>query len=195
MEWDYWTLCGPMAARDGSLQSWCELTHMLAAGLIQSPKQFHGVEKNPTFHEANVLAVRKKYKTGGPQLHFGDIRTVMSEALTKNRLRPALVFLDTIHEPKRAVQLLGSVLHLLNHVEGPNVVVLNAVIDNPRYGRRYSTQQLAETVANDVWCMSQISNGWLDSREALEYDGTGHTATKMATLVFYRPYRQAALTG
>jgi hypothetical protein len=91
-----------------------------------------------------------------------------------------------------------SVLNTLNYCDGPILVILNAVIDNPRRGRtrRYSTEKLVDVIHSDTWCRSRIEgHGWREASHAMEYDGTGKTSTKMSTTAYYLPYRKALLAG
>lgn len=185
----FWTLCGPMADADGDLQPNCELNHILRSGLISRASQFYGVERDKRIHEANIRAVRlAKIR---PKLHFGEMHTVLAVALQRGDLCPAIVNLDTYHEPTKAARLLGMVLHLLNHVPGPTMVVLNVVVDAAWRGRRHSLDALTKAVQSDLFCMAQLEHGWVDSEVGYFYNGISNY--KMGTAIFFQPYKEPAL--
>jgi len=188
----YWTLCGPLADSTGGLQPGCELIHVLEAGLLLRPSQFHGVERLEEVHLASLAAVRGAFRGKQPNLYHGEFHTVLEQALSRKALKPAIVNLDTLYEPTSAAVLLGQVLHLLNYVPGPKMVILNVIVDNPRYGRRHSMQRLVEAVRSDAFCHHQLGFGWVESDQGLIYAGTGKTSVKMGTTIFYQPYREAA---
>jgi hypothetical protein len=187
-----WTLCGPMS--DGhKLQPNCELLHMLRSGLITSPSQFHGVERVDEYHKANVAAASKSHP--GTNLYHGEMHTVLRTALARGVLHPAIVNLDSTHEPAKASRLLGETLHVLNHVAGPKMVVLNFVLDNPQRGRHHSFDKFVAAVQSDDFCRFNLGCGWLESNQGFVYNGTGKSSFKMGTVIYYQPYREAALAG
>ena len=186
----YWGLAGQMFDSTGSLQPMCELNHVLQAGLLSDAQHFHTVECNETLHTRNKEAVARTNLR--PHLYHGFIHEVLEEALIAGTLRPSLVNLDTLHEPRLAARLLGQVLHLLNYAPGPKVVVVNTIIETPRRGRKSSLDYLASALQADPFCQRQLSRGWLDSTLGYVYKGTGNTNTTMGTAIFYQPYMEAA---
>lgn len=187
-ERQYWTLCGPLVL-EGSLIAGCEYDQVLSSGVLHSPSQFHGVERKRDVHQANQALLP------GPNLYLGEIHAVLEEALSRGALAPAIVNLDTFYEPRKAVALLGSVLDILNHVEGPTLVVLNTILRRKEWSRYYTFEDVVSEVNRDPFCKSQLSYGWVESGLGYEYQGKGKARVTMGTVVYYQPYREAALTA
>lgn len=184
----YWTLCGPMASQ-GHLLNGCELNHLLDEGLI-APGQFHGVEKVRPVFEANQRAIETAFPTGtGPKLFHGDFADVLKEFLKKGQLRPGLVNVDTMSEPRLAAVLLTQVLDILDHAPGQPLVIWNVILQRPRYGIRYTTSNLRESLESIALYRSLVDR-WEAAPDAFEYDGTGtQKDVLMHTTIFKKRLR------
>lgn len=188
----YWTLCGPMAAPEGGLQEGCELRHVLDAGLLRTADQFHGVERDAGTHASNQKVTQGLEVQ--PNLHLGEIHEVLRDAHAAGNFRPAIVNLDTLFMPEKAARLLGEVLYVVNHVPGPVMVVLNTIL----HGRylKFTMSDLVKAVERDSFCAHQLSYGWLESEEGFTYMGTGGgRGVKMGTVIYFQPFKEAALAG
>lgn len=190
---DYWTLAGPMYDETGGLQPACELNHVLGSGLLRSATQFHSIEVLRDVHEGNRQTVA--HLDPAPHLYHGEAHRVIEVTHEAGLFRPAIINLDSIYEPRRAARLLGQVLHVANRVGGVKMVVLNAIVDAPRRGRRYNLDSLVSAIERDVFCRHQLGFGWRQSIEGWVYNGTGRTNTKMGTLIFFQPYQEAAIAS
>ena len=74
------------------------------------------------------------------------------------------------------------------------MVVLNAIVDAPRRGRRYTLNSLVDAIGDDLFCRHQLQYGWKQSIEGWVYNGTGKKQnTKMGSLIFFQPYKEAAI--
>lgn len=122
----YWTLCGPMT-RQGALQEGSELRQLEQDGLFQ-PVQFIGVEQREEVHRANEQAVAAAYpRNAHPALHHGDIIDVLHQYHRRKKLAASIVHLDSINELRAATTLLWRTLNILNHIDGPTMVVWNVI--------------------------------------------------------------------
>jgi hypothetical protein len=75
------------------------------------------------------------------------------------------------------------------------MVVLNFVLDNPQRGRHHSFDKFVVAVQRDDFCRFNLECGWLESSQGFVYNGTGKSSFKMGTVIYYQPYREAALAG
>jgi hypothetical protein len=158
---------------------------------LESPEQFQGVERDPDIHRDNIEATKKMRPR--PRFHLGEVHEVLERALGQGAFRPAVVNLDTLFMPEKGARLLGETLRVLNHVEGPIMVVLNVILKN-RYAQ-FTLDDLTKAILSDPFCTHHLGDGWLDSAKGFTYFGTGRSGTRMGTTIFFRPAEEAILAG
>jgi hypothetical protein len=181
----YWTLPGKMVNDAGVIQSGCELLHMVREGLLRHSSQFYGVEADRKLFQALHQAVPE-----GTRLYHGELFEQMLYAYHRKDLRPGIVHLDTLSEPRKALDLFIEVVSLLNHVPGPTLLVLNCVMDSPRKGphRRYAPEFIFDLLADDPFRMEAVyTKGWSYGYQ-YRYNGTGASGTKMQSIVYHRGF-------
>jgi hypothetical protein len=182
----YWTLCGEMADGD-RIQRDCELDQMVREGLIR-PEQFHGVEGDEGIYLANVRALRTPpYHQS--HLYNGEFTDVLDQALGNGQLRPGLVYLDTIQEPRYSSRLLAGTMNILNYAEGPTLLVWNFIKERPHYGHHHPWEDVYRSLSRqDLFRSAVRKGGWKQHLETVfHYHGTGkRSSTTMGTIVFVR---------
>lgn len=178
----YWTLCGPMAdlTDTSSLQPNCELLHVTRSKLVK-PSQFHGVECEEDTYNRNLNAVASLPHK--PFLHLGDIVNVLDAAYHEGWLLPAIVNLDFMVGPAKAMTPLARVIALLNLLPAPQMVVLNVAIR--RYGLDLRTQF---SFANShPALLDQLEQKNWEEVGSYTYRGTGRrSTTQMQSIVLWR---------
>ena len=206
----YWTLCGRMAP-NGILQEGSELCQLEALGLFQ-PSQFVGVERMARWQTENQQAVRQRYAPSGqPVLLSGDIIDALQTYQVAGKLAASIINLDTPNEACPSnVPLLWRTLNFLNHVDGPTMVVWNAISwrQFPRTGRYPWDAQdesahggrvlgyVRDTLCKDMRFAEAYRHGWdmfpegAKAYRAARYDGTStRSQTEMTMYVFVRRRR------
>jgi hypothetical protein len=180
----YWGLCGEMA--DGAnLQPNCELGQLVTEGILK-PRQYNGVEANEAIHLANVAALHAPYS--GARLYHGEFTEVLDEALGRGTLRPGVVYLDTIQEPRKSTVLLAKTLNILNYTTGTVMLIWNVILANHHRNRHHSWGDVTGYLRhNDLFRVS-FEEGWVQAADhkLFRYAGTGRSNTTMGTVVFLR---------
>lgn len=176
----YWTLCGQMGD-EGGIHPFCELGHMTRVGLID-PGQFHGVEGKEDTHRMNVKALQPSFE--GAHLYHGLFLEVLDRELGKGLLRPGIVYLDLIQEPRGAVRELSRLLDLLNQTRGQTMLVCNMILSNwRRRTLRHTWREVVDQLEKCALFRVAIREGW-EQYQGLVF--TYGTATLMGTIVFVR---------
>jgi hypothetical protein len=123
----YWTLCGLY----DSLKEGMELVQVVNEGFAK-PIQFYATEAIKDVCRESSRVIGRQY----PEAHIfeGDLVRVMDEHLTKKKLNPEVVYVDTISEPRKAIALLADVIGIVNYTSGFTMVVCNMIRENPRRG-------------------------------------------------------------
>jgi len=181
----YWTLSGPLGSK-GEVDPSSELGQVLRSGVIE-PSQYHGVDFDRETFELNEALVARTYGEG-PRLYHGSMAEILDRTLTRGGLRPAIVNLDTLYQPAKAVELLGSVLDTLNQTNGFVMVVLNVILGQKHRGVGYASDLIWKEAEANSYCNAQLLNGsWLRVPSQYTYEGTGQASrTTMGTQIFYR---------
>lgn len=178
-EKQYWTLAGKHM-NDG-----CELPHALSEGIIQSPIQFHGVDR-----EADVIGHNREFYPKA-SWHQGDFTQVLSEVKNFN---PGLVNFDMVCMVDQAGLDVAQALHILVEREAKDVLlVTNFLLNNPRENSRICHSP------RDIWewfyCSACRGNplrralnaGWKVHSEMYLYDGADEKSNSyMQTVYFFR---------
>lgn len=189
----YWTLCGQMVdAGTGLFQPFCELRHVVTQGLV-SPHQFVGVELNAEIHALNKSVGERTYSKGaGPTFINGEITRVLDENLGRGTLYAEVVNLDLICEPKEGVKILSRTMDILNHIDGPTMLVWNVILSRTwPLKRTHTWSEVAEALNEDSLFRSARPHGWSQFEEKVfPYGGTGNSSTTMGTVVFIRRGRR-----
>jgi hypothetical protein len=168
---------------NGSISPGCELSQMVEEGLIK-PKQFHGIEGNPEIHNNNKRAIGK---TKGPSLYCGEFVSVLDKVLGSGQFKPGIIYLDTIQEPKKSVELLSLVFDIVNQTVGKTMVVWNFVQGNKYRGRMFSWEEIQrEAVSNYRYCLAVQKWKQFKKDFVFSYGGTGRSSTTMGSVVYYR---------
>jgi hypothetical protein len=177
----YWTLCGLLGT--SRVEPGSELDQVVKAGLIE-PQQYHGVERDPLIHEWNQKSVAQTYPTAS--LYAGEIQRVLDQELLRGRLNPAIVNLDTEQQPEAAVNLLGSVLDILNQTKGRLLLVLNVVIEQKHWTVDYNESVVWEESKRNHYCHRRLLDGnWYRVEKPYSYQGS-KKRTGMCTQIFVR---------
>lgn len=177
----YWSMCGIMN-NNGELHPKSELSQILDSKLI-SERQFYGVEKDDVIYEANSVVINDGH------MHIGDIIDVMSLALKEGWFNPGFVNLDTMHQPKEAVNLLAKAMNLLNYIAGDIVVMLNVVMEIRGKGFKtiHTWEDVDKAFKSNQLYKHMFDHGWSRGKSLFVYDGTGsRSSTKMGTIPFIR---------
>jgi hypothetical protein len=177
---DYVTLCGPMS-QEGKLLPNCELIQVLKEGLISSPAQFHGIEKEPAIHRENQLAVAVRFSKPAPHLYKGELSDVLDDNLHRQHFRPGIVHVDLLAAPKAAVRTMARVLSSLDHFSWPMLIVWNVIIARgypSRLDFRDNLKAVDAFLGNDERLRRLFE---------MEYPGTSNrSATTMRSFILWR---------
>jgi hypothetical protein len=161
------------------------LIQLVDSGLI-TDDQYVGVEGNEQWYYENLKVVANSpYKCA--KLFHGEITDIMDQELGKGKFNPGIVYLDTISEPKHGSKRLVQTLGMLKYAKGPVLLVWNVVIRNGRANRSYSWQEVGEIILKNPVYNFTIK-GWKQYKGNLvaKYNGTGHSSTKMGTVILYK---------
>lgn len=132
----------------------------------------------------------------GAHLYQGELFEQMLYAYHRGELKPGIVHLDTLSEPRRALDLFVEVASLLNYVPGPTMVVLNCVMDSPRKGpnHRYTPEFIFDHLADSPSRMETVyGKGWQYGYQ-YRYNGTGTSGSKMQAIVYHRGFKVKSLS-
>ena len=192
----YWCLAGQLVDAQGRLQPSCEPVQAIECGLI-APHQYYGVELDTNRAATNRLQVELPLN-----LIEGDIVTAIRRSIRAGTFRPALLNLDTAHEPKEAIKLLARVYRELRAYRGSfPVVFVNLLITRWYQAKEYSDAVVVEQLLRfpelvDPSRGGMLATGWRIARETHEYFGASTAArSRMKVYAFFRsdcavPYRE-----
>lgn len=185
----YWTLCGPMTDKYGSLHrgshTACELLHILDAGLV-TPAQVVAVEERKAIAEANQKAIQATFPINGPKIHSGHLVNIMMRYSAAGLLKPALVNVDTTSYPPAGADLLTNVLDVLDPVPGPIMVVWNVIQRSNRRARRplnASPEQVLDALYA-IPLFEHLEPQWERSPTAFTYPGLD--SVDMLTMIWQK---------
>jgi hypothetical protein len=179
----YVTLCGPLSEQ-GQLLPRCELLHVLDYGLICTPSQFHGIERQRPIHDANVAAATVRFPDNTPHFYLGEVTRVLDENLKTKRILPGIVYLDLLQAPQSGSGTLSKVISNLNHYSWPILLVCNLIVSRT-YPSRHTFYHHLPAVDS---VLKQYCDGrWTQFKET-EYGGTNErrSQTKMRTLTLWK---------
>jgi hypothetical protein len=175
----YWTMCGQNVGEDGRAWENGEYYQVSKSGLI-SPKQFFGVEIDPTIHTLNTSI------TNGPNWLEGDFLSRMLEWDDRAQFNPAIVNIDHIRFPEAAGHYAASVLSFLTRRNIRQVmVVLNVILSC--YSRKASHIEILQSVLEDRLFNPYIDQ-WYQHDEVYVYAGSNEesTNTLMGEILLFR---------
>jgi hypothetical protein len=182
----YWTLAG-MHTNDG-----CELPQALSEGIIQSPSQFHGVDR-----EADVIRNNREAYPGA-NWYQGEFTSVLDGA---DPFNPGLINFDMVCVVDNAGLGVAQALHILvDRGVDDALLVANFLLNNPREN---SWRCRSPT---DIWewfyrsaCRGNtirraIKRGWRVHTETYLYDGADEASNSyMQTIYFFKGGRQTGI--
>jgi len=179
----YWTMCGQLFdSATGLVKLDAEYDQVVRRARFATPDQYYGVEVAPEIAIGNQTALAGT----GAHLFEGDILTVMSRSLLSGQFHPSVINLDTMSEPRSAVDLLCDTMDLVNHVDGPVVVLVNVVLWCRRTNRRYdSLGAVTEALTCSPSFHLRSQRGWrqTEGHETFSYT---NWATNMAMFALIR---------
>jgi hypothetical protein len=175
----YWTLAG-MHTNNG-----CELPHALSDGIIRSPRQFNGVDR-----EADVIRHNKKVHPKA-HWHHAEFTHVLSKAEPFN---PGLVNFDMVCMVDQASLDIAQALHVLVERNVEDVLLIaNFLLNNPRVNSEMcrSPGDVWEWFYRSACCGTPIrralNRGWKIHSETYLYDGADERSNSyMQTVYFFR---------
>ena len=175
----YWTLCSQQVSDHGDALDGSERHQLLKSGLI-SEQQFHGVDR-----EAHVIELNSTHL---PKSHWycSDLYVALSKAKILN---PSIVNCDLIVMPKNGAYLIGDVIALLTRRKIRRVMVVANFVLKSRYQKDVGGDSILEelkAVENFRYFFAKGAWKIYRSNQIYSYMGTGRSASRMGTIIFYR---------
>jgi len=164
-EKQYWTLVGQLG--EGS-----ELDQVVKAGLIE-PGQYHGVD------------FADKGQAPPAHTYIGELSDEIRKAHYEERFDPGIVYIDTMYEPEKAIELLLLILRTVNKTSGPCLVTWNVVIGNRRWGVNHTFEEIRDRLYSNMAARMELRS-WTNYGKAWSYAGTGKSDTTMGSIAVYR---------
>jgi len=168
----YWTICGKCQPNTLS-----EPIQIINSGLIKQ-NQFIGIEISKEIYEFN--------KINNPDLNFinNDFYYALMEHNQNKILNPAIINADMLLMPEKAANYLSKIIYLLSNTN--NVMVVGNFITKTRHFHKSNEDMILELQKNAIFQNSMNLSKWNMHPKIYNYDGTGNTKTKMATLIFFK---------
>lgn len=126
---EYWTLCNRQPPEPGA-----EIEQMLAAGVISSKSQFHGVDWDKKGE--GIIAQNKVWH---PEAHW--YQGEWSEVITKVNFNPAFVYLDATNFADQHIAS-GLVTTTMMLCPFDTVLIVNLMLTDPRSSRVFDSDKL-----------------------------------------------------
>jgi hypothetical protein len=173
----YWTLCG-QCVQNGEWQTGCEPDQILESGLISSPTQFHGVEKNESWHQENI-GVKNKF-----HFYHNDFYQQMVEAHLAGNFRPAIINADFFRTPITEANNYAEILQFLTEHDYNSVMVVGNFALRTSHRAAFSPEIIMEELNKQGPFRLAMKNGnWNFDQTCFEYCSS---KLKMGTVIFYR---------
>lgn len=155
----------------------CEIHQMVTEGFIDYD-QFHGVDRD----QDNVARNAVVY----PYAHWlcDDFYRALSRAQTRPGFAPSVVNADLTQMAEFGAPYIASLLNLLS-TEGDVMLVSNFVLKSRWHSAQAVDGVIDELEHEDSFHLA-MQQGWEFDGQPYLYEGTGNSASRMATFVFTR---------
>lgn len=165
---EYWCLCALQPPKNGNVTS--EIAQLTDDDFLVT-QQFHGVDRSP-----EIIQQNEKWH---PKAHWyaGE----WSDVIRDNDFNPAMIYLDTTSfiDTANTADLVANTMPLC---PSNTVMIVNAMINDPRSRKRFDYRQLVELISKRMGSLEL--NKWKPRIRCFDYNATGYT--DMMSLVFIK---------